>query len=69
METVTLTAPEISCGHCVATVQNAVGKIEGVKDVSANADTRQVDVKFDSVQTNVGAISKALEDAGYPATT
>lgn len=69
METVTLTAPDISCDHCVATVQNAVGKIEGVQDVSANADTRQVEVKFDNNQLTLGVITKALEDAGYPATT
>lgn len=69
MESVTLTAPDISCDHCVATVQNAVGKIKGVQDVSAKADTKQVDVTFDNTQTNLDDITKALSDAGYPATT
>lgn len=69
MESITLTAPDISCDHCVATVQNAVGKIEGVKAVSANAGTKQVDVTFDKSQTDLGAITSALQEAGYPAST
>jgi len=69
METVTLTAPDISCDHCVATVQNAVGKVEGVKDVSANADSKQVKVTFDTGQTNLGAINSALQEAGYPSSS
>ncbi|MBA2759854.1 MAG: heavy-metal-associated domain-containing protein [Chloroflexia bacterium] len=69
MESVTLTAPDISCDHCVATVQNAVGKVEGVQDVSAKADTKQVDVTFDNAQTTLDNITKALADAGYPAST
>lgn len=69
MESISLTAPDISCNHCVATVQDAVGKIEGVKAVSANADTKQVDVTFDDGQTDLGAITNALKEAGYPAST
>lgn len=67
METVTLIAPDISCGHCVATVQDAVGKIEGVQEVTASAETRQVFVQFDTDRTNLDDITRALEDAGYPA--
>lgn len=69
MESVTLTAPDISCDHCVATVQNAVGKVEGVQDVSAKADTKQVDVTFDNARTTLDDITKALANAGYPAST
>ncbi len=67
MESVTLTAPDISCDHCVATVKNAVGKIEGVQNVSALADTKQVDVTFDNSRTTLDDITNALADAGYPA--
>ncbi len=65
-EHATLLAPDISCGHCVSTVQDAVGKLEGVKRVQANADTKFVDVDFDPTATSVESISKALEDSGYP---
>ena len=66
-EHVTLTAPDISCGHCVANVQGAVGQLEGVAQVTANADTKQVDVDFDPSVTTVAEISETLKEAGYPA--
>ncbi len=67
METITLNAPDISCGHCVATVQNAVGRVAGVQSVTADADSKDVNVAYDASQTDVSAISAALEEAGYPA--
>lgn len=67
METVTLNAPDISCGHCVATVENAVGTIDGVQSVSANADSRDVNITYDESKTDVSTITSALEEAGYPA--
>lgn len=67
METITLNAPDISCGHCVATVESAVGKVDGVKTVTADANSRDVSVTYDASQTDVSAITAALEEAGYPA--
>ena len=67
METITLNAPDISCGHCVATVEDAVGKVAGVQSVSANADTKNVNITYDASQTDVSSITTALEEAGYPA--
>ena len=63
---ITLTAPDISCGHCVATVQRAVGGLEGVSFVQANADTKQVVVRFDPEQVSQGAIEDAMDEEGYP---
>lgn len=40
-EQVTLTAPDISCAHCVAMINKAVGRIEGVSRVEANETTKQ----------------------------
>lgn len=67
METITLNAPDISCGHCVATVEEAVGKVDGVQSVTASADTRDVNVTYDASRTDAPAISAALAEAGYPA--
>jgi copper ion binding protein len=67
LETITLNAPDISCGHCVATVENAVGKVNGVQTVSADETTRDINVTFDASQTDVSVIATALEEAGYPA--
>jgi copper chaperone len=65
-EQVSLTAPDISCGHCVATVQEAVGSLQGVERVAADAQTKRVEVVFDSTQTSVAEIEAALDEAGYP---
>jgi len=65
-EHVTLLAPDISCGHCVSTVQDALGKQEGVKLAMANAETKLVDVDFDPTVTTVEQISSTLAEAGYP---
>jgi copper chaperone len=67
METITLNAPDISCGHCVATVEKAVGTLDGVQVVKADADSKDVNVTYDASQTDLSAITAALEEAGYPA--
>ena len=66
MENVTLTAPDISCGHCVATVQDAVGKLAGVASVEANESTKQVQIAFDPSRVSVAQIEAQLDAAGYP---
>lgn len=65
-EQVSLTAPDISCGHCVSTVQQAVGEVPGVASVSASADTKVIDVRFDPDQVTIDKIEAVLDDAGYP---
>lgn len=66
IEQATLTAPDISCEHCVATVKQAVGALDGVQRVDANAETKQVDVAFDPNRVTLGTIESALDEAGYP---
>ena len=61
-----LTAPDISCGHCVATVQEAVGNLSGVARVAADAQTKRVDVAFDPAEVSLDQIAAALDEAGYP---
>ena len=67
IEQATLTAPDISCGHCVATVKEAVGSLAGVSNVDADADTKRVRVSYDPSQISLDQITSTLSDAGYPA--
>lgn len=64
-EHVTLTAPDISCGHCVMTVQNTLREL-GVEDVAASAETKRIDITFDPAKVSLAKIEDALDDAGYP---
>ena len=65
-EQITLNAPDISCGHCVATVEGALGSQTGVSSVSANENTKDVKVEFDPAVISVETISGVLAEAGYP---
>lgn len=66
LEQATLTAPDISCAHCVATINKAVGGLQGVSRVEPNATTKQVLVEFDPSQVSIPDIEATMDDAGYP---
>jgi copper chaperone len=68
MEHVMVTAPDISCGHCVATVKEAVGALPGVARVEADADTKRIEIDFDPGQVSLTQIEAALDEVGYPVT-
>ncbi len=65
MTTVKYNVPNISCGHCVHTVQNEVGELAGVKSVVAGEETKMVTVEWGEPQTwdNIKAL---LEEINYP---
>ena len=65
-ERITLTAPDISCGHCVQTVQNSLGQLEGVTSVKASAETKQIDLEFNPGQVSLDKVAAVLDEAGYP---
>ncbi|MCC6314171.1 MAG: heavy-metal-associated domain-containing protein [Thermomicrobiales bacterium] len=66
LQHLTLIAPDISCAHCVATIDRTLNGIAGVGSVAVNEGTRQIDLNYDPVQVSPGEIAAALEDAGYP---
>lgn len=65
MQTKTVKVPNISCGHCVHTIQNEVSELAGVKKVVASQDTKQVTVEWEAPQTwdNIKAL---LAEINYP---
>lgn len=65
-ENITLTAPDISCGHCVMAIQNRLSELEGVENVVASAETKHVDLTFDPSKITLDKIKYELDDEGYP---
>lgn len=57
--------PNISCGHCVAAVQEEVGEIAGVQSVTASAETKEVRVVWDAPAT-WAQIEAKLVEIEYP---
>ena len=66
VEHVTVTAPDISCGHCVATVKDAVSALAGVSSVEVDPSTKRVEIAFDPGRVSPAQIEAALDEAGYP---
>jgi copper chaperone len=66
VETITLNVPDISCGHCVAKVNKAVGELVGVSGVNASAATKTVAVSYDPHCVSAEDIAARMKDAGYP---
>ena len=66
MTQITFSVPNISCMHCVHTIQTEIGGLAGVKSVEARADTKEVKVAFDAPLTQA-QIEATLAEINYPA--
>lgn len=66
MSTVTLNVPNISCGHCVNTIQRELKLVAGVADVKADAQTKQVVLDVQD-EASLAEAKKTLLEIGYPA--
>eukprot|EP00290_Baffinella_frigidus_P058417 CAMPEP_0180366104 /NCGR_PEP_ID=MMETSP0989-20121125/15872_1 /TAXON_ID=697907 /ORGANISM="non described non described, Strain CCMP2293" /LENGTH=65 /DNA_ID=CAMNT_0022359567 /DNA_START=292 /DNA_END=489 /DNA_ORIENTATION=- len=47
----TVKVPEMSCGHCKGVIEKEVGKMDGVKSVSADPSSKDVVIDFDEPAT------------------
>jgi len=66
MDSKTFKVPNISCGHCVMTIEREVAELAGVKSVKAEASDKTVTVEWDT-PANWNGISALLEELNYPA--
>ena len=51
MTTIKYSVPNISCGHCVHTIQSEVSEVEGVQLVKADQGSRVVEITFEAPAT------------------
>ncbi|HEY47344.1 MAG TPA: heavy-metal-associated domain-containing protein [Anaerolineae bacterium] len=65
MTTVTYNVPNISCGHCVHTIQMELGDLLGVSNVIASQVTREVTVEFEPPASEE-QIEATLTEINYP---
>ena len=66
MEKQTLSIPNISCGHCVMSIQNELNELEGVSGVDGDINGKSVTVSWDEPAT-LERIKAVLEEINYPA--
>lgn len=61
----TFHVPNISCGHCVMTIERELVELEGVASVAADAGTKTVTVEWDAPAT-WDSIESLLTEINYP---
>ena len=57
----------MSCNHCVARIEEAVGRISGVKKVKVQLKKEKAVVKFDEANVQATEICQAINELGYQA--
>lgn len=57
--------PDMSCGHCVATIENAVKTADPAAILRTDLDARTAEI---DTTLSSDAISQVLATAGYPST-
>jgi periplasmic mercuric ion binding protein len=65
---VTLEVPSMTCSLCPIAVAGVLRKQPGVREASADLDSKTAVVVFDPEKSSPGRLAKAVSDAGYPAT-
>lgn len=66
-QTVTFSVPGMTCASCPFIVESAMGSVEGVIAVTADADTKTALVVFDDAIASAEDIALASASAGYEA--
>ncbi len=65
MQPLTLTIDGMSCGHCVARVEKALAKLDGVHVRRVGVGSAELD--YEPSRTPFARIRQAIDDAGYSA--
>mgnify|MGYP000305017342 FL=1 len=68
MPMVTYKIPNISCHHCVNTIQNELSEVEGVKNVVAEVESKTATIEFEAPATEE-ILKNVLAEINYPAET
>ena len=66
METKTVTVPNITCGHCVMTIEREVGEVVGVASVKGEKETKCVVISWDPEATDWVVIEDTMKEINYP---
>lgn len=66
IESVTLSVPDVSCAHCVKSIDKAMSELKGVSTVTTDLAAKQVTVSYNPDEVSIVQIVTALDDAGYP---
>jgi copper chaperone len=60
-----LWVPDMSCGHCEMSVQEALDELDGVERSKAEHVTGRVEVTYEEDRVTDESFREAIEEAGY----
>ena len=63
MERITMKIEGMTCGHCVASINNALKSLDGVQVEQVKVGSAAV--AFDPARTSSDTIAQAIADEGY----
>jgi len=65
IEDVMLSVPDVSCEHCVKTINTTLGELSGVESVETDIPTKMVRLRYNPALVSMETVEAALDDAGY----
>lgn len=65
--TASFTVDNMTCATCPITVRTAMSRVDGVRSVEVDFETKRATVTYDPARTTPEAIAQASTNAGYPA--
>jgi copper chaperone CopZ len=65
-ETMTVTAPAISCEHCRRAIEGAVGALPGVDSVHVEIPSKTVRIAYSPALISRETITATMDEEGYP---
>ncbi len=65
LESASFTAESMHCTGCESSIENNVKKLDGVQDVKATFDTKQIEVTFSGDKVTKKEIADAITASGF----
>ena len=65
-KSVVLSLPGMKCPACPITVMVAIKRVQGVKSVNANFESKLAVVSYDDQLTNISSLQEAAKNVGFP---
>ena len=60
-----LGVPDMSCGHCELSAQEALDELDGMERANADHTEGEVELAYDAGRVTDEELQKAIEEAGY----
>jgi copper chaperone len=65
MTQITLSVPDISCGHCKSSIEGALEPLEGVESAQVSIEDRNVAISYDDSSVDIDAFVAVIDEQGY----